>query len=203
MNYTENYSFPQWEGSDRVTREDVNRAMTAVDTALKANDDAAAGAQSAAAAAQEAAEACPVVKLTEYTVLTATWSFAVNLSGFDLTQYEELWVHAALRPGTSCYMRLNNDSSDRYRDSTSNHRNYLVELPGYTGARKVYLSFLDDYIIAERRAMSVATYNIPSYMDFSQGPLGLTVDQLASLTFHANGSSFTIGDAVRVYGLKK
>ena len=34
MNYTTNYSLPQWEASDRVTRESVNGAMAAVDTAI-------------------------------------------------------------------------------------------------------------------------------------------------------------------------
>ena len=34
MNYTENYSLPQWEDTDVVTREDVNGAMSAIDTAL-------------------------------------------------------------------------------------------------------------------------------------------------------------------------
>ena len=34
MNQTTNYSLPQWEASDRVTRGDMNDAMSAIDTAL-------------------------------------------------------------------------------------------------------------------------------------------------------------------------
>lgn len=34
MNHTTNYSLPQWEDSDRVTREDVNSAMSSIDTAM-------------------------------------------------------------------------------------------------------------------------------------------------------------------------
>ena len=36
MNQTENYSLPQWEATDRVTRESVNDAMAAIDAALEA-----------------------------------------------------------------------------------------------------------------------------------------------------------------------
>ncbi|MBR1885671.1 MAG: hypothetical protein IJ812_04610 [Schwartzia sp.] len=36
MNYTENYSLPQWEDTDVVTREDVNGAMSRIDAALAA-----------------------------------------------------------------------------------------------------------------------------------------------------------------------
>ena len=36
MEHTTNYSLPQWEASDRVTRGDMNDAMSAIDTALGA-----------------------------------------------------------------------------------------------------------------------------------------------------------------------
>ena len=38
MNTTTNYSLPQWEDTDRVTREDINGAMSAIDGAIKAAD---------------------------------------------------------------------------------------------------------------------------------------------------------------------
>ena len=34
MNHTTNYNLPQWEDADRVTRADMNAAMSAIDTAL-------------------------------------------------------------------------------------------------------------------------------------------------------------------------
>lgn len=34
MNTTTNYSLPQWEATDRVTREDINGAMSAIDGAI-------------------------------------------------------------------------------------------------------------------------------------------------------------------------
>ena len=34
MNTTTNYSLPQWEDTDRVTREDINGAMSAIDGAI-------------------------------------------------------------------------------------------------------------------------------------------------------------------------
>ena len=36
MNTTTNYNLPQWEDSDRVTRESVNGAMSSIDAALAA-----------------------------------------------------------------------------------------------------------------------------------------------------------------------
>ena len=34
MEHTTNYNLPQWEENDRITRDDVNGAMSAIDTAL-------------------------------------------------------------------------------------------------------------------------------------------------------------------------
>ena len=39
MNTTTNYSLPQWEDTDRVTRGDMNDAMQSIDTAIKAVAD--------------------------------------------------------------------------------------------------------------------------------------------------------------------
>ena len=39
MEHTTNYNLPQWEASDRVTRGDMNDAMSAIDTALGALGD--------------------------------------------------------------------------------------------------------------------------------------------------------------------
>ena len=39
MEHTTNYSLPQWEENDRVTRGDMNDAMSAIDTALGALGD--------------------------------------------------------------------------------------------------------------------------------------------------------------------
>ena len=36
MNHTTNYNLPQWEDTDRVTRADMNAAMSTIDTAIKA-----------------------------------------------------------------------------------------------------------------------------------------------------------------------
>ena len=44
MQHTTNYDLPQWEDTDVVTREDVNGAMTAIDTAVKAAATAAGAA---------------------------------------------------------------------------------------------------------------------------------------------------------------
>ena len=41
MNHTTNYNLPQWEDADRVTREDVNGALSAVDAAIKGVSDTA------------------------------------------------------------------------------------------------------------------------------------------------------------------
>ena len=54
MQHTTNYNLPQWEATDAVKREDVNGAMSAVDTALKSAADTANGAAAAAANAAEA-----------------------------------------------------------------------------------------------------------------------------------------------------
>ena len=60
MNQTENYSLPQWEAEDRVTREGVNGAMAAIDAAIagvaSTAAEAASIAENAASAAAGAAQ---------------------------------------------------------------------------------------------------------------------------------------------------
>ena len=43
MNHTTNYNLPQWEDTDRVTREDINGAMSVIDAALSGTAKVAAG----------------------------------------------------------------------------------------------------------------------------------------------------------------
>ena len=43
MNQTTNYNLPQWEATDRVTRNDVNGAMSSIDTALSGAAQIATG----------------------------------------------------------------------------------------------------------------------------------------------------------------
>ena len=109
MNYTENYSLPQWEDTDVVTREDVNGAMSSIDSAI--------------------ANASPLVKLYDVTTDAAASTLAVPLTGIDLTQYRYLFLDVEAKGGIYLYLTCNGLTS--YTESYFNYggsttRSYLA-----------------------------------------------------------------------------
>ena len=71
MNYTTNYSLPQWEATDRITRGSVNGAMSTIDSAIAAGASPWVKVASAALAANatELALSVPANALSQYAVL--------------------------------------------------------------------------------------------------------------------------------------
>lgn len=72
MEQTTNYQLSQWEGEDRILREDFNADNAKVDAALKAEAEARAAADTAEAAAR-AALAAQVAKLGNCKVWTSSY----------------------------------------------------------------------------------------------------------------------------------
>ena len=99
MNTTTNYNLPQWEDSDRVTRESVNGAMSSIDSAI--------------------ANASPWVKLLDVTVAENTAQIDLDVSGFDLTQYAFLLVYprgsATSSPARVRYNNIATESDGKIR----------------------------------------------------------------------------------------
>lgn len=101
MNYTENYSLPQWEDTDRVTRESVNGAMAAVDSAI--------------------AGASPWVKLLDVTLGADTTRYDLDVSGIDLTQYAMVYIRPWLTSSSTntCPFYCNGQVGSHYQSRSA------------------------------------------------------------------------------------
>ena len=71
-NHTENFNFPQWQGSDYPSFiNDLNPAFLTIDTTLKSNETGVTTAQQAAETAQQAAEAAQQAATSSVNLLIA------------------------------------------------------------------------------------------------------------------------------------
>ena len=93
MQHTTNYSLPQWEASDTVKREDVNGAMSAVDTALTGLDAAVAGIEPSA-----------LVKVYDHTLAADTVQHDINAAQLGLADYAMVFLLIELNAGTTQQM---------------------------------------------------------------------------------------------------
>lgn len=109
MLQTTNYQLNQWEKSDRILMEDFNRDNEKLDSALQAIQDG-----------------CLVKGLVNVTTEQDANQVDVNLSGIDLTVYQELWVYIRYNEATeAAYIKIRLNGLDSGYTNGSNTYDYL------------------------------------------------------------------------------
>ena len=181
MNYTENYSLPQWEATDRVTREAVNSAMSSIDSAI--------------------AGASPWVKLVDRTVGSAQSSVSINVSGMNLAQYAALEVYITAPTSTTLTLLLNNLSSYKY--SVGSTSSYLAKFSSYgtcvTGYAKLLSGDANSYVHCQYFSNSNSTL----YDYYSYGEVRWPALTTLKFSTEAGGNAVVpAGTHIRIYGLK-
>ena len=123
MKKTANVQLNQWESTDRILRTDFNADNEKIDAAL-------GGMQAA----------MRVVKLLDVTTKQAATQIDLDVSGIDLTAYQELWVYFRYGSDTEAkYMRIRlNGISEGYTYNGSSYSHcYSVSLNNQRGLKKI------------------------------------------------------------------
>lgn len=109
---TNNYGLNQWSEEDRVLRQEFNQDNAKTDIAL----------ESLEALAEEIREACPLVKLKDFTVSTSQAEVDFDVSGIDFTQYLELLLYfepSTVTTAKVVYLAVNHEEKYYYNNSTT------------------------------------------------------------------------------------
>lgn len=185
MNYTENYSLPQWEDTDAVKREDVNGAMSSIDSAI--------------------ANASPWVKLLDVTLDADTARYDLDVSGIDLTQYAMVYIRPWLTSSSTntCPFYCNGQVGSYYqsRSATRSDAGSVAVLnAGGEAEIRVLGNETRVQFYTESHGMTGSADLIPSTPD----PSVATGTTLRTINFIPS-SNYTLkaGSRIVVYGLKK
>lgn len=104
MQKTTNYQLSQWDAEDRILREDFNQDNKKLDDAIAALRDA-----------------CPLVKLVDFTTQSAQSKVEISLAGQNMGNYRELWIYVTFSSTTvennAIYLTLND--MEEYWNSSS------------------------------------------------------------------------------------
>ena len=175
MNYTTNYNLPQWEETDVVTREDVNGAMSAIDSAI--------------------ANASPLVKLLDYTSPSATSQLNIDVSGIDFSQYWQIFMY--FDPGTSyARMRLNGVSSG--------YKRYALGGTSATNVQNINLVRRDTHIRffpVSHTYVALTTLTTASSLDSNDYVAPVTWAELTTINLYEG--TMPAGTRVVIYGIRK
>ena len=186
MNHTENYNLPQWETSDRVTREGVNNAMSSIDAAI--------------------AGASPLVRLREYTMEADASRFDLSLAGLDVSSYAAVLVVGQPTPGARTGKQI-----VFYLDNAQT--GYLGPNDSDSSAGRSYLDVAElPFMLAFRctpgdAVTGVTYYYFPRYsykLYTSTMRVLRAADAISTLNIEAytTGTTIPAGTRFIVYGLK-
>lgn len=176
MKKTANVQLNQWDEEDRILRTDFNADNEKLDAAIGA-----------------IAAETRVVKLLDATAEQEAKQIDLDVSGIDLTAYQELWMY--LRYGTDTeagyiQMRLNGISEGYTSSSSSYNHCYSANLDNQRGIKKITME-LGTQVYVEYLApvapSAVQTINL----------LGFTK---AGYNIAAN---FSVGTNLQICGVKK
>ena len=120
---TANVQLNQWESTDRILRTDFNADNEKIDAAI-------GGMQAA----------MRVVKLLDVTTELAATQIDLDVSGIDLTAYQELWLYLRYGIDTEVgyiQMRLNGINEGYTSSSSSYSHCYSVNLDNQRGIKKI------------------------------------------------------------------
>ena len=104
MKYTENYHLPEWEPTDRVLREDFNKAFKDIGDTLKANADSVT----------ELANRSRFTKLKEVNIANYVTSAELDLSDVNWSQWDKVHVDIMTPNAQQGNIDLNSDSEENY-----------------------------------------------------------------------------------------
>lgn len=185
MNHTTNYSLPQWEDADRVTRGDVNGAMSSIDAALAAN-------------------APQLVKL--YDAATSEdllMQIDIPYAALSPEKYALLLLIIE-RPFGAALAATNNRlyvdaEKTGYRITGNSTEQYQLGYEYDGGIQLLRTDPIDNYLRCTSVMHSNGTISLRKYY-FA----GKTADQITNLNFIAtgHGSLYPAGTRIRIYGLK-
>lgn len=203
MNHTPHLQLNQWEKSDRIMMEDFNADNAKLDEAL--TQQAAALRQEIAAAK---AENC-WKKLLEFTTTADAAQVPVDLSGIDLTQYQELCLYIQPKVTSGCesgYFLCNNNSSQVYSQETNPRTSF-----GSFYCNGSDPSFSKISVVLNHDALHASIlsgrWRNDTYYNWTPFVTSIRIgaSQLTSLNFYPNKTTYQIlsGSRFLVYGLKK
>lgn len=130
MNTTDNYQLSQWDGADRILREDFNADNRKTEEAL------ASLRQEMQQQIDELKAANRYEKLLDYTSSTSSNQLNISLDGIRLLDYSRLDIHLESAASASAfYLRLNGstDYTGGETGSINISQTYLAYCPNFAG----------------------------------------------------------------------
>ncbi len=187
MKKTQHYGLCQWDGEDRILREDFNEDNAKLDTAIA-----------------EVKERNYFEKLADVTTTQSCQQLDVDLSGVDFTQYDRLIIHPMIKTDTvdTAFIRLNGRADTIYSND-----DYLAMFCAVynskAGAGKLEL-ILDTFLFGSSYMVAPGD-SIPKVSEsfVVVKPETVTPKNLTQLNFYCASSRPVLsGTKVRVYGVR-
>ena len=191
MKKTQHYGLCQWDGEDRILREDFNEDNAKLDTAIA-----------------EVKERNYFEKLADVTTTQSCQQLDVDLSGGDFTQYDRLIIHAVLKSDTVHlgYLRLNGISDSAAYNRSEALASFCTVYNSGTGMGDLEL-ILGPVILGVNRYTYQQSSNSEQLANQALvvvTPGRITAETLRQLNFYCFESRPVLtGSQVIVYGVRK
>lgn len=190
MKKTTNYQLSQWDAEDRILREDFNQDNKKLDDAIAALRDA-----------------CPLVKLVDFTSQSSQSKMEISLADIDLSDYRELWIYPKFSASTtepnSVYLTVNDLTE--YQTNSFVTQYGLVALSTYAGSANKTTSRVT-LLLGE----VIAGYHATAYLNGSTfaanisdlRTVQLTGSELTKMAFCSEDGVIGSGTRVTILGVR-